>query len=115
VIAGASIARGLALPLEIGTGRGLYRLIEAAPATTEAGAIVLTLAFERADGIERLAFRCHIGEELVGAATSDDLISRLQPWAEREFETIREAALRSIRGEHKLHEIVFAEANRGPF
>lgn len=101
--------------VEIRTGRGLYRIVEAAPAVTEAGAIALTLALERADGIERVVFRCRIDAGLAGADTPAQLIARLQPWAQREFEMTREAALKSIRGERKLHEIVFDTANRGPF
>jgi hypothetical protein len=103
------------LPLEITTGRGPYRILEAAPADLGAGGIVLTLALERADGIERVVFRCRIGKALAGAANPADLIVRLRPWVEREFEMTRETALKSIRTERKLHEIVFDEANRGPF
>ena len=76
---------------------------------------MLTLALERADGIERVVFRCRIEASLAGAATPEVLIERLRPWAEREFEMTREAALKSIRSERKLHEIVFDSANRGPF
>jgi hypothetical protein len=106
------------LAVEIRTGRALYRIIEAAPAATEDGAIVLTLALERADGIERVVFRCRIDAELIDTATpasADDLIAQLQPWIEREFEMVREAALKSIRSERKLHEIIFDHVDRGPF
>jgi len=114
------------LTVEIRTGRGIYRLIEAAPATIDRGAIVLTLALERADGIERVVLRCRIDQGLVGAELAgavplhdfgdpDELIVRLQPWVEHEFEIIREAALKSIRSERKLHEVVFDNSNRGPF
>ena len=106
------------MAIEIRTGRGLYRLIEAVPAETDAGAIVLTLALDRADGIERVVFRCRIDAALAGTGAPDDLddlIARLQPWIEREFEMTREAALKSIRSERKLHEIVFDNSNRGPF
>jgi hypothetical protein len=103
------------LTLEITTGRGPYRIIEAAPADLSAEALVLTLALERIDGIERVVFRCRIGRAVAAAATPADLIARLRPWIEREFEMTREAALKSIRTERKLHEVVFDEANRGPF
>ncbi len=76
---------------------------------------MLTLALERADGIERVVFRCRIDCALGGANGPENLIARLRPWAEREFEMIREAALKSIRGERKLHEIVFDTSSRGPF
>jgi hypothetical protein len=101
--------------VEIRTGRGLYRIIEAAPAVNNAGAIVLTLALERADGIERVVFRCRIDAAMAGTAAPDDLIAKIQPHVEREFEMIREAALKSIRSERKLHEIRFDHSNRGPF
>jgi hypothetical protein len=103
------------LAIEIRTGRGPYRLIEAAAVVSEAGAIVLTLALERADGIESVVFRCRIDAALAGTDTPEDLMARLQPWIEREFEIVREAALKSIRSERKLHEIVFESTNRGPF
>jgi hypothetical protein len=111
------------LTVEIRTGRGRYRLIEAAPAATDAGASLLTIALERADGIERVVFRCRIDHGLLSAGLAgtetphglDDLISRLQPWIEREFEMLREAALKSIRSERRLHEVAFDNSNRGPF
>jgi hypothetical protein len=103
------------LAIELRTSRGPYRLIEAAPVASETGAIVLTLALERADGIERVVFRCRIDVALAGTDTPGELIARLRPWIEREFEIVREAALKSIRSERKLHEIVFDSTNRGPF
>jgi len=101
--------------VEIQTGRGLYRIIEAAPAVMESGATVLTLALERADGIERVVFRCRIDSALGEADGPGTLAARLPPWIEREFEIVREAALKSIRAERRLHEIVFDPAHRGPF
>jgi hypothetical protein len=101
--------------VEIRTGRGPYRIIEAAPFANDAGAIVLTLALERADGIERVVFRCRVDAALADTVAPDDLIAKIQPRLEREFEMIREAALKSIRSERKLHEITFAGANRGQF
>jgi hypothetical protein len=103
------------LALEITTGRGLYRIVEAAPPALDADAILLTIAMERADGIERVVFRSRIDTALAGASTCADLIVQLRPWLEREFEMTREAALKSIRSERKLHEVVFNASNRGPF
>lgn len=103
------------MTVEIPTARGSYRIIEAAPAEIRADAIVLTLALERADGIERVVFRCRIDPALAGVSTPADLIALTRPWLEREFEMTREAALKSIRSERKLHEIVFDHAHRGPF
>jgi hypothetical protein len=101
--------------VEVSSGRGRYRIIEAAPSESGAGAIVLTLALERADGVERVVFRCRIDAGLAGADSPDELIARMRPWVEREFEIIREAALKSIRSERKLHEIAFDTSRRGPF
>ena len=103
---------------ELRTGRGVYRLAIAAPPEIDANEIVLTLALERADGIERVAFRCRINRALIDSASapdSDAIAVRLAPWIEREFESTREAALKSIRSERRLHEIVFDTNNRGPF
>ena len=103
------------MAVEISTARGPYRIVEAAPAEVGVNAVVLTLAFERADGIERVVFRCRIDSTLAGASTPADLITRMRPWFDREFEIIREAALKAIRAERKLHEIVFDDSHRGPF
>jgi hypothetical protein len=106
------------MAVELRTGRGLYRLTSAAPAADLDDATVLTLALERADGIERVAFRCRISRELLdsdNATDGENLLVRLAPWVEREFEAVREAALKTIRSERKLHEIAFAGENRGPF
>jgi hypothetical protein len=102
------------LAVDITTARGPYRIIEAAPADLAADATMLTLAFERADGIERVVFRCRIDSALADGSSPDDLIVRLRPWLEQEFEMTREAALKSIRSERKLHEIAFDANNRGP-
>ncbi len=45
----------------------------------------------------------------------NQLLARLQPWVEREFEMLREAALKSIRSERKLYEVALDDSNRGPF
>jgi len=106
------------MAVELRTGRGLYRLTSAAPPVDSDDATVLTLALERADGIERVAFRCCISRELLdsdNATDGENLLFRLAPWVEREFEAVREAALKTIRSEQKLHEIAFTGANRGPF
>jgi len=77
---------------------------------------VLTISLERADGIEKVALRCRIANALPGSSDSpEQLIERITPWLEREFEQTREAALKSIRTERKLLEISFDESNPGPF
>lgn len=100
---------------EILTARGPYRIVEAAPAAVGDGAIVLTLAFERADGIERVVFRCRIDPAIADSSIPAELVAQMRPWLEREFEMTREAALKSIRSERRLHEIVFNDTHRGPF
>ncbi len=79
----------------------------------------MTLALEHADGMERVVFRCRIGAQLLGAAPGsadiETILALLATWVEREFEQTRELALKSIRGERKLLELVFDESNRGPF
>ena len=77
---------------------------------------MLTLSLERADGIEKVALRCRIASTLIDStATPENLIDRIAPWIEREFEQTREAALKSIRTERKLHEISFDATHPGPF
>ena len=98
------------------TGRGIYAIVNARPIERTADAVVLTLSLERADGIEKVAFRCRIAATLIGPADSPEkLIEQIAPWLEHEFEQTREAALKSVRTEHKLLEIAFDETNRGPF
>jgi hypothetical protein len=99
----------------IDTSRGTYHLkTAAAPERTPAG-VTLTLVLERADGIERVAFRCAMRADLAPGADPDTIVARLVPWIERQFETLREAALKTIRSEHRMYEIAFDAANRGPF
>jgi hypothetical protein len=103
---------------ELRTGRGVYRLSSAAAPEILPDAVVLTLVIERADGVERVGFRCRISNELLGSdvePNNEDLSARMAPWVEREFEAVREAALKSIRTERTLHEVVFDTTNRGPF
>ena len=98
------------------TGRGIYAIVNARPVERNADSVVLTLSLERADGIEKVALRCRIANALPGSPGSpEQLIERITPWLEREFEQTREAALKSIRTERKLLEISFDESNPGPF
>jgi hypothetical protein len=108
---------------EINTGRGLYRLALAARPVITTDEIVLTLSFERADGLERVGFLCAIAralvEELPGEphteAAAAAMLSRLVPWFEREFEQTREAALKSLRSERQPLRVRFDRAHAGPF
>lgn len=104
-----------ALPISINTERGRYHVGVAAPLDNAEGAIHLTLALERADGVERVALRCRIAAELAGAAQAEELAARLAGWIERDFESIREAALKTIRSDRRLHEFSFDAAHPGPF
>jgi hypothetical protein len=88
------------LAVRIQTARGQYLLsVIGEPERSEAGAIV-TLSLERTDGIERIAFRCAIDAAL--SAGTAPIEESLAPWIQRQFETLREAALKSIRAEGKL-------------
>src|SRR5689334_11879391 len=101
---------------EIATGRGLYRLSSAAPLQADKDGVTLTLAMERADGIERLVARWRIARGLLDEAPqAESIIHRIAPWLAVHFEATREAALKSIRSERRLLEISFDNTNRGPF
>jgi hypothetical protein len=105
------------LPTTLKTGRGIYAIESAAPVERCADSIVLTLKLVRADGIENVALRVRIATSVLQSVddSPEKLIERLAPWLEREFEQTREAALKTIRTEHRLLEITFDRANRGPF
>jgi hypothetical protein len=100
--------------LELKTARGVYHLKQLRKPEHTADGLVLTLGLERADGLETVAFRCRVGADSFGGALSDDdstLLARLGTWLERDFEQVREAALKSIRGEGKILEIALDESN----
>jgi hypothetical protein len=100
----------------LNTSRGIYTIAIARPLERTADAVVLTISLDRADGIEKVALRCRIANALPGSPGSpQQLIERITPWLEREFEQTREAALKSIRTERKLLEISFDQSNPGPF
>jgi hypothetical protein len=105
----------ISMVTELRTGRGIYRLSAAAPLENDHDVSILTLALERADGIERVVFRCRVvRQRLDNAAESELLIVRMTPWIERDFEQIREAALKSIRTEGRLLELTFHADQPGP-
>lgn len=76
---------------------------------------LLTLSLERRDGIEKVALQCRLDKALAGSLDTDALLGKLAHWLERDFEMTREYALKSIRSERRLMEIVFDASNRGPF
>ena len=98
------------------TGRGVYRLSAARPLDYTDADVCLMLAMEHADGIERIVIKCRIARELVSEpGATETIIERLKGWLARGFENTREAALKAIRSERRLHEITFDQATRGPF
>jgi hypothetical protein len=100
----------------LNTPRGIYAIANARPIERNDDSVVLTLSLERADGIEKVALKFRIATALTGDADSPEkLIDRIAPWLEREFEQTREAALKSIRTEHKLLEMSFDAQHPGPF
>jgi hypothetical protein len=106
------------MSIQIKTARGIYEIENAAPVERSSDSIVLTLRLERADGIEKIALKCKIAASLIEPSELDapeKLAERIAPWIEHEFEMTREAALKTIRSEHRLLEIAFDLANRGPF
>lgn len=94
----------------------MYRLVAAAPPESDANGLILRVSMERADGIERVVFRCRIARELIaGDASPEALLARLGPWVERGFEHLHEEALKAVRTERRLMEVMFDAENRGPF
>jgi hypothetical protein len=100
--------------LELKTSRGAYTMMLAREPQTLPDATVLTLSLERRDGIEKVALQCRVDKALV-PADADEMLAKLAHWIERDFEMTREYALKSIRSEHKLLELVFDASHRGPF
>ncbi|HYB91846.1 MAG TPA: hypothetical protein VEC38_12460 [Candidatus Binataceae bacterium] len=106
------------MAISIKTGRGAYALRAASPPERTEHATTVTIALERADGIERVMLKCRIDDDLLAletARSADAIVARLAPWIEREFEQVRDAALKAIRTEHRLNEIIFDTSTRGPF
>jgi len=106
--------------MDIRTPRGVYRIgtIGTNPGTPERidNAQVITVSLDRADGIERFAFRCSIADELIaGRPSAEVALSDLADWITGNFENVRESALRSLRNEHRVWEVRFDWANPGPF
>jgi len=101
--------------VELRTGRGVYRLLAVSPLEDSGQQASLTVALERADGVERVVLRFTIRGGLNLPATDEQFVRQLGPWIEREFEQTREAALKTIRAEGKLLEVVFDHSRPGPF
>lgn len=97
----------------IATARGVYLLRLASELEPAGDAIGVTIALERADGIEKVTLRCIIplarlsDEERAEPAKIEP---RLEEWLASGFEQIREAALKSIRSERRLWEARFLDS-----
>ncbi len=103
------------MAVEFDTSRGRYRLSVAGQESV-CGAASLTLSAEHAGGLEKFAFRCIIASALLQRVGGVEAApQRLAGWLERQFEQIREAALKSIRSERRLAEFGFDPASPGPF
>jgi hypothetical protein len=103
-------------PVLLKTSRGNYRLTLAEEAERASGQIFLTLAMEHAGGLEKFAFRCRVAQALlqkIGISEASAICSRLSGWLERDFEAVREAALKSIRAERRLAEFNLDESIPG--
>ncbi|HLX36226.1 MAG TPA: hypothetical protein VKR29_00445 [Candidatus Binataceae bacterium] len=105
----------LELKTDLKTGRGPYRLALVKEPEALADATLLTLSMERLDGIEKVALQCRIERALAPSIEPSELLAKLVPWIERDFEMTRENALKSIRSERKLMLLSFDASNRGPF
>jgi hypothetical protein len=101
----------------IKSGRGTYQLKSAAAPERAAGTWTLTIALERADGIEKIAMRCRVAapaENQGGeSAAVEKLLQHIAPRIERDFEHLREEALKSIRAERRLFEVALDAIDRG--
>jgi len=101
----------------LNTSRGQYSFVAQSGLERIGNDITLTLSLSQQAGLERVSFRCFIGAELLSPAQTelDYILSRLQPWIERNFEQLRESALKSIRSERRLFDQHFSHSERGPF
>ena len=103
------------MTFELKTSRGPYNLLLTKEPQTLPDATLLTLSLEHRDGIEKVALQCRVDRTLAASPDSKELLTKLAHWIERDFEMTREYALKSIRSERKLLELVFDESKRGPF
>ncbi len=95
------------------TSRGSYCLSLVEHSGPPSGPWILTLSMEHAGGLEKFAFRCLLGQPLIrtaGLNAPSAACARLASWLERDFEAVREAALKSIRSERRLAEFNLDES-----
>lgn len=103
------------MTFELKTARGPYHLVLAKEPQTFPDSTLLTLSLERSDGIEKVTLQCRVDKVLASQSNMDETLAKIAHWIERDFEMTREYALKSIRSERKLLELVFDASNRGPF
>ncbi len=99
------------------TGRGWYLLDLAGSIEATADAIILPLKLEHQGGIERVVLRCRIARALLDRPSAEHSAAALEwlaPRIEREFEQVREQALKSIRNDKRLFELSFDQGVAGP-
>ena len=70
--------------------------------------MVVTLSLEAASGIERIAFQCVLPPDF-SLESESALLEKVSPLVRSDFEVIREAALKSIRAERRLHRLVLTQ------
>lgn len=103
------------MALTIQTVRGPYLLKLIGEPQPGACGLTLTLSLAHRGGMERFAFQCRIARAPAGAAPRAELLDRLARWLAGEFEQAREAAIKSIRAEGRLHQFTFDPERAGPF
>jgi hypothetical protein len=92
------------LPTSIQTPRGAYLLTVVGEPERSDSSVAVTLSVERADGFERFGLRC-AARAPRDSHPAGAIVERLSRLIERNFEQVREAALKSIRTEGKLLQI----------
>ncbi len=98
----------LAQELLLKTGRGLYALKLGDKPRQESDALVLPIVLEHKEGLERLGFVCRLLGAWAAVREGDELsevLARIGEHVSRDFERLREAALKSWRAEKKLYEL----------
>jgi len=101
----------------LSTARGAYRLTIAQVAAAP-DSFLVTLSLQHQGGLEKFALIYCLARALAPVTSSGELdqarfAQRLGPWLEPQFENVREAALKSIRTEHRLLEVALQAG--GPF
>ena len=95
------------MAISIPTGRGIYLVGLAGKIEAEGATIILPIKLEHQGGLERIALLCRI--EWAGDESASDqgerMIELVASLIERDFERVREQALKSIRNDKRLFEL----------